>query len=125
MRTSFIIAAALLAVALPATAMASRAATRSERSQLRSAVTKSKLVTRSVRHGHFKLLKARISTEGPWARAYVVPNNTYTDPFNAPRGLFKLKHGSWKLVSVGTRRIGCSHPRAPKSVRSDLKLRCG
>ena len=125
MRTLFIIAAALLAVALPATAMASRAASHSEKKQLRTAVTKSKLVTRSMRHGNFKLLKARISSEGPWAKAFVVPNNTYSDPFNAPRGLFKRKHGSWKLVSVGTRHIGCSNPRAPKSVRTDLKLRCG
>src|SRR3954462_11305790 len=121
MRTSFIIAPALLAVALPATAMASRAATHSEKSQLRSAVTKSKLVTRSVRHGHFKLLKARISTEGPWAKAYVVPSNTYSDPFNAPRGLFKRKHGSWKLVSIGTRRIRLSAPPAPPAGRPALQ----
>ena len=125
MRTLFIIAAASLAVALPATALASRAATRSEKTQLRKAVTKSNLVTRSVRKGHFKLVKPRISTAGPWARAYVVPNDTYSDPFNAPRGLFKHTHGKWKLVKIGTRRVGCSNPRAPKAVRSDLKLRCG
>jgi hypothetical protein len=125
MRTLFIIAAASLAVALPATALASRAATRSEKTQLRKAVTKSKLVTKSIRKGHFKLLKPRISTAGPWARAYVVPTDTYTDPFNSPRGLFKHKHGKWKLVKMGRRHLGCSHPRAPKAVRSDLKIRCG
>jgi hypothetical protein len=125
MRTLFIIAAAMLAVALPATALASRNATHSEKTQLRKAVTKSNLVTRPYKKGHFKLLRAKISTEGPWARAYVVRNDTYSDPFNAPRGLFKRKHGTWKLVKIGTRGIGCSNPRAPKAVRTDLKLRCG
>jgi hypothetical protein len=122
MRKLFIIAAALLVVALPATALASRSATRSEKTQLKKAVTKSKLVSRSVRKGHFKLFKARVSTAGPWARAYVVPTSTYSDPFNAPRGVFKRKHGAWKLVSYGNRHVGCS---APKAVRHDLKLRCG
>ena len=125
MRKLLIIAAALMVVALPATALASRSATRSEKKQLKSAVTKSKLVTRSVRKGHFKLVKPRVSSAGPWARAYVVPSDTYSDPFNAPRGLFKRKHGTWKLVALSLHRVGCSHPKAPKAVRSDLKLRCG
>jgi hypothetical protein len=125
MRTLFIIAAATLAVALPATALASRAATRSEKTQLRKAVTKSNLVTGSLHKGKFKLIKPRISTAGPWARAYVVATDVYTDPFAAPRGLFKQKHGKWTLVKIGRKGVGCSNPRAPKAVRSDLKLRCG
>ena len=124
MRTSFIIAAALLAVALPAVALASRTPSHSERVQLRKAVTGSKLVPKAVRRGHFKLAKPRISTEGPWAKAGIVPTGTYSDPFDPTRGLFKRSHGHWKLKVVGSSGVGCSKPRLPRAVRKDLKIRC-
>jgi hypothetical protein len=125
MRTLFITAALLAAVALPGAALASRTASHSEKKQLRSGATGSKLLPKGVRKGHFKLTKVRISTAGPWAKANVVPTGTYSDPFNPAKGLFKRKHGTWKLVNVGTSGVGCSHPRAPKAVRTDLKLHCG
>jgi hypothetical protein len=124
MRTLFIIAAALLAIALPSVALGSRAPSKSEKTQLRSAVTGSKLVAKSIRKGHFKLRKSRISTKGPWAKAAIVGGGTYSDPFNPTVGLFKHRHGSWKLVAAGTSGVGCSKPKAPKSVRKDLKLHC-
>jgi hypothetical protein len=124
MRTLFIIAAALLAVALPAVALASRTPSHSEKKQLRSAVKGSKLVPKGVRKGHFTLKKSRISTEGPWAKA-VILGSGYTDPFNPNVALFKRRHGHWKLVDAGTSGVGCSRPKPPKSVRKDLKLRCG
>jgi hypothetical protein len=124
MRTLFIIAAVLLATTLPAVAFASRAATHSEKQQLRSAVKGSKLVPKKIRKGHFTLKSARISTKGPWAKASIIGGGTYSDPFNPNVGLFKKRHGHWKLVSAGTSGVGCSHPKAPKSVRKDLKLHC-
>jgi hypothetical protein len=124
MRTLFIIAAALLAVALPAVALASRAPTRSERVELRKAVKSSKLVAKAIRKGHFKLSKPRISTKGPWAKAGIVPTGTYSDPFDPTRGLFKRSRGHWKLKVVGSAGVGCSKPRLPRAVRKDLKLRC-
>jgi hypothetical protein len=123
MRTLFIIAAALLAVALPATALASRSPSHSERAKLRKAVSSSKLVTKQLRRGHFRLGKPRISTSGPWARGNILTEN-YDDPFNPVVALFKRKHGKWRLKAIGTRGIGCSKPRAPRAVRLDLKLRC-
>jgi len=125
MRSLLIIAAVLLAAALPAVALASRAPSHDERVQLRKAVTGSKLVPRPIRRGHFQLIKPRISESGRWAKAGVAPTKNYTDPFNAPKGLFKHRGGGWKLVKVGTSGIGCSKPRLPRSVRQDLKLRCG
>src|SRR3954453_525540 len=124
MRTLFIISAALLAVALPAVALASRAPSRSERVELRKAVTSSKLVTKSVRKGKFKLVKPSISTEGPWARAGVVPTGTYSAPFHPPRGIFKKSNGEWHLKKVGGSRAGCKKPRLPRAVRKDLKIKC-
>jgi hypothetical protein len=124
MRTLFITAAVLLAVALPAAALASRAPSRSEKQQLRSAVKTSKLVPKKIRKGHFTLKKSRISTKGPWAKAAIISSGVYSDPFDPTIGLFKRRHGNWKLVSVGTSGVGCSNPKAPKSVRKDLKLHC-
>lgn len=126
MRTLFTIAAAVLVAALPAVADASRAPSKSEKKQLRSAVSSSKLVAKKIRKGgHFKLRNPRISTAGPWARAAIVPTGVYSDPFDPAIGLFKRSHGSWRLKAVGTSGVGCSKPRAPRAVRKDLKLRCG
>ena len=125
MRPILIITALLLAAALPAFALASHAPSRSEKTQLRKAVTSSKLVTRSLRKGHFELVKARIANGGGWAKAGIAPTDTYSDPFNAPTGLFKHGSAGWKLVKVSAKGVGCSKPRLPKSVRSDLKLKCG
>ncbi|MEA2361987.1 MAG: hypothetical protein QOD71_1132 [Thermoleophilaceae bacterium] len=124
MRPLLIISAVLLAAALPAAALASRAPSRDERAQLRQAVKSSELVPRAVRRGHFELSKPRISTEGPWARAAIVPTGAYSDPFDPSRGLFKHGRKGWRLVTVGTSGIGCSKPRLPRAVRKDLKLRC-
>jgi len=123
MRKLFIIAAALLAVALPAVAVASRTPSHSEKKQLRSAVKRSKLVSKSIRKGHFHLRKSRISTRGPWAKS-VILGSGYTDPFNPNVALFKRRHGHWKLVDAGTSGVGCSKPRLKRSVRKDLKIRC-
>ena len=124
MRTLLIIAAVLAAAALPAVAIAAHVPSRSEKQELRAAVKDSKLVQRSVRKGHFELVKPRISDSGRWAKAGVAPTNTYSDPFNAPKGLFKHSACGWKLVKVGAS-VGCSKPRVPRAVREDLKLRCG
>jgi hypothetical protein len=124
MRPLLIISLALLAAALPAAALASRAPSHDEKVQLRKAVKGSKLVPRPVRQGHFKLSKPRISTEGPWAKAAIVPTGSYSDPFEPDRGLFKHGKKGWKLVTVGTSGIGCSKPRLSRAVRKDLKLRC-
>jgi hypothetical protein len=125
MRTLLIIAAVLGAVALPAAAIASRAPTRDERAALRKAVKSSDLVSRSIRKGRFDLVKPRIAENGNWARAGIAPNDTYTDPFNAPTGLFKHKGKGWKLVKYATSGVGCKKPRLPRAVRRDLKLKCG
>lgn len=124
MRTLFITAAVLLAAALPAAALASRTPSRSEKQALRSAVKASKLPPKTVRKGHFKLRNARISTKGPWAKGSVLAGGVYNDPFNPVVGLFKHRQGHWKLVALSSSRVGCSHPKAPKAVRKDLKLRC-
>lgn len=124
MHKLFITAAVLLAVALPAVALASRAPTRSERVELRKAVTSSKKVAKAVRKGHFKLVKPKISTAGPWARAGIVPTGTYSDPFNPTRGIFKKSKGAWHLKKVGGSRAGCKKPRLPRSVRQDLNIKC-
>jgi hypothetical protein len=123
MRTLFIIAAVLLAAAVPAVAFASRTPSHSEKKQLRSAVKGSKLVPKKIRKGKFTIKSSRISTKGPWAKAAILGSG-YTDPFNPYVGLFKHRKGHWKLVSAGLRGVGCSHPKAPKSVRKDLKLHC-
>jgi type II secretory pathway pseudopilin PulG len=125
MRTLLIVVAILAAAALPAVAIAAHAPSRSEKQQLRAAVKGSKLVQRSVRRGHFELVKPRISDSGKWAKAGVAPTNTYSDPFNAPKGLFKHGHGGWKLVKIGTTGIGCFKPKLSRSVRKELKLSCG
>lgn len=119
------IAALALAVALPAVALGSHAPSRGERVELRKAVTSSTLVQRSIRRGHFQLVKPRIADGGRWAKAGIAPTRTYSDPFNAPKGLFKHKSAGWKLVKYGTSGVGCSKPRLPRSVRRDLKLKCG
>jgi hypothetical protein len=124
MRTLFTITAVLLAAALPAVAIGSRAPSRSEKQQLRSAVKGSKLVPKKIRKGHFTLRKPRISTKGPWAKAAIISSGVYSDPFNPNIGLFKRSRGHWRLKSVGTSGVGCSNPRAPRAVRKDLKLRC-
>jgi hypothetical protein len=124
MRPILILTALLLAAALPAFALASHAPSRSEKKQLRKAVTSSKLVTRSVRKGRFELVKPRIADGGVWAKAGIAPTDTYSDPFNAPKGLFKHSSAGWKLVKVSTTGVGCSKPKLPKSVRKDLKLKC-
>jgi hypothetical protein len=118
-----IIAAALLVVAVPATALASRSPNRSEKVQLRKAVKSSKKAPRFARKGNFKLVKAHISTKGPWASAVVLRTGGYTDPFKPPKAVLKHSGGSWKLVSYGSK-AGCSKPRLSRSVRKDLKLRC-
>jgi type II secretory pathway pseudopilin PulG len=125
MRTLLIVVAILAAAALPAVAIAAHAPSRSEKQQLRAAVKASKLVQRSVRRGHFELVKPRIADSGKWAKAGVAPTNTYSDPFNAPKGLFKHGSGGWKLVKIGTTGIGCFKPKLPRSVRRELKLSCG
>ena len=117
-----IIAAALLVVALPASALASRSPSRTEKAQLKTAVKSSKKAPRFARKGKFKLSKVRISTKGPWASAVVLKTSGYTDPFKAPRAVFKHGKG-WKLVSYGTK-AGCSKPRLGRGVRKDLKLSC-
>lgn len=119
-----LIIAVIAAAALPAVAIASTVPTRDQRVKLRAAVKSSKLVPRDVRRGKFQLKKPRISTEGPWARAGIVPTNTYSDPFNTSVGLFKHKRKGWKLVAAGTSGVGCSKPRLSRAVRKDLKLRC-
>lgn len=124
MRTLFTIAAVLLTAALPAVALGSRAPSHSEKQQLRSAVKGSKLVPKKIRKGNFTLKKSRISTKGPWAKAAIISSGVYSDPFDPTIGLFKRSHGHWRLKSAGTSGVGCSHPRAPKSVRKDLKLHC-
>ena len=124
MRTLFITAVVLLAATLPAVALASRTPSRSEKQALRSAVKASKLPPKSVRKGHFNLRNARISTAGPWAKGAIVASGVYSDPFDPTIGLFKKRHGSWKLVAASNSGVGCSKPRAPRSVRKDLKLRC-
>ena len=124
MRTLLIIAAVLAAAALPAVAIAAHAPSRSEKQELRAAVKGSKLVTRSVRRGNFQLVKPRIADSGKWAKAGVAPTNTYSDPFNAPKGLFKHSSGGWKLLKIGQTGIGCSKPKVPRSVRRELKLSC-
>ena len=124
MRPILIIAAILTAAALPAVALASQKPTRTQKTELRKAVKASDLVTRSVRSGKFELVKPRIADGGKWARAGIAPTGTYSDPFNAPKGLFKHSSGGWKLVKVGAS-VGCSKPRVPRAVRDDLKLRCG
>ena len=118
------ILALLLAAAIPAVALASRAPSHDERKQLRTAVTSSKLVQRSVRRGHFNLIKPRVADGGRWAKAGIAPSNGYSDPFNAPKGLFKHRSGGWKLVKLGTTGVGCAKPRLSRSVRQDLKLKC-
>jgi hypothetical protein len=125
MRTLLIIVAMLVAAALPAVAIASRAPSRSEKQELRAAVKGSDLVQRSVRRGHFQLVKPRIADGGRWGKAGIAPTNTYVDPFNAPKGLFKHGQGGWKLVKIGRRGLGCSGPKLPRSVRKELKLSCG
>jgi type II secretory pathway pseudopilin PulG len=125
MRTLLIVVAVLAAAALPAVAIAAHAPSRSEKQELRAAVKASKLVQRSVRRGHFALVKPRISDSGKWAKAGIAPTNTYTDPFNAPKGIFKHRSSGWKLLKIGTTGIGCSKPKLPRSVRKELKLRCG
>jgi hypothetical protein len=125
MRTLLSIAAVLMAAALPAVAIASHAPSRDERVQLRQAVKSSDLVGRAYHRGRFDLVKPRITDSGRWAKASIVRNDTYSDPFNAPKGLFKHQAGGWKLVKFGTSGVGCSKPRLSRSVRKELKLRCG
>jgi hypothetical protein len=125
MRTLLSIAAVLMAAALPAVAIASRAPSHDERAQLRQAVKSSNLVGRPYHRGRFALAKPRVTDSGRWAKASIVRNDTYTDPFNAPKGLFKHKAGGWKLVKFGTSGVGCSKPRLSRSVRRELKLKCG
>lgn len=124
MRTLLITAAVLVAAALPAAALAAHAPSRSEKQQLRAAVKGSKLVERSVRKGKFQLVKPRISDSGRWAKAGIAPTTTYSDPFNAPKGLFKHGSRGWKLIKVGTTGIGCHKPKLPRSLRKELKLKC-
>ena len=124
MRTLLSIAAVLMAAALPAVAIASRAPTRDERVQLRQAVKSSSLVGRAYHRGRFDLVKPRITDSGRWAKAGLVRQDGYTDPFNAPKGLFKHKSSGWKLVKVGTRGIGCNKPKLARSLRKELKLSC-
>lgn len=119
-----LIIAVIAAAALPAAAIASTVPTKSQRAELKQAVKGSKLVPRSVRRGGFKLVKPRIADGGGWAKAGIVPTDTYSDPFNPPKGLFKHKRGGWKVVKYGTSGIGCSKPRLSRAVRKDLKLRC-
>jgi hypothetical protein len=125
MRTLLIIAAVLTAAALPAAVLAADKPTRAQKLELRKAVKASDLVSRSVRRGNFQLVKPRISESGRWAKAGVAPTRTYSDPFNAPKGLFKHKSsGGWKMVKFGTTGIGCFKPRLSRAVRKDLNLRC-
>ena len=125
MRTLLIIAAVLAVAALPAAVVAAEKPTRAQKLELRKAVKASDLVSRSVRRGNFQLVKPRISENGRWAKAGVAPTRTYSDPFNAPKGLFKHKSsGGWKMVKFGTTGIGCFKPRLSRAVREDLKLRC-
>ena len=125
MRTLLSIAAVLMAAALPAVAIASRAPSKDERAQLRQAVKSSDLVGRAYHRGRFSLVKPRITDSGRWAKAGVVRTDRYTDPFNAPKGLFKHNAGGWKLVKFGTSGVGCKKPRLSQSVRKELKLKCG
>ena len=90
------IPAVLFAAALPAVALASRAPSHAERKQLRNAVTGSKLVQRSVK-GHFTLIRPRVATADV-GQGRDRPVQRYSDPFNAPKGLFKHRSGGWKLV---------------------------
>ena len=64
MRTLLSIAAVLMAAALPAVAIASRAPSHHERAQLRQAIKTSNHVGRSFHRGHLKLAKPRISDSG-------------------------------------------------------------
>ena len=48
----------------------------------------------------------------------------YSDPFDPTTGCSSAAT-ALEAGQVGTSGVGCSHPRAPKSVRKDLKLKCG
>jgi hypothetical protein len=124
MRKIMIVAAAVLVASVPAAALAAHAPSRSEKQELRAAVKGSKLVERSVRKGKFQLVKPRISDSGKWAKAGIAPTTSYSDPFNAPKGLFKHRSGGWKLIKVGTTGIGCHNPRLSRALRKELKLSC-
>lgn len=115
-------AGALLSV--PSGALADRAAIRSERVELRAAVKQSKLVPKPVRHGSFKLRRARISTEGRWALSNVVPTGGARGSLDAVVGLFQSRASRWRLVQVGTAGVGCGKLIVPRDVRRDLGIRC-
>ncbi|MDW5597587.1 hypothetical protein VSS74_24770 [Conexibacter stalactiti] len=121
---SLAVFAAVLLAALPSLASADRAAIRSERIQLREAVTRSKLVPRPIRAGDFTLRRARISTEGRWAISTIAPTGAARRTLDAVAGMFRHARGRWTLVEVGTAGVGCAKLIVPRDVRRDLGIVC-
>lgn len=120
MRPTIVVLIALATAVVPASALASRHASHAQRHALRHAVKHSHLVPPSVRRGHFRLSRPRISTKGPWARAGLVPRGA---DIGEATGIFRRKHGHWRLADVGTAETGC-HLHMRRAVRRDLKVTC-
>lgn len=112
------------AAALPATASADRAAIRSERVQLRTAVEQSKLVPPAIRRGDFKLQRVRMSTRGRWALSAVVPTGRAGRSLDAVSALFEHRDARWRVFQLGTAGVGCAKLTVPRDVRRDLGIVC-
>jgi hypothetical protein len=118
-----VLAAALLA-ALPTLASADRAAIKSERQELRTAVIRSRLVPRSLREGTFKLGRTRVSTKGRWAMSVIAPTGSARRALDPVVGLFRSRGSTWRLVEFGTAGVGCAKLIVPRDVRKDLGIVC-
>lgn len=107
-----------------APALASRHATPRSRSQMRVAVRHSRLMPPPIRRGRFHLTDARVSTQGPWSKAVIVPNGSLRRRLDSVLAIFRRHGHGWRLASAGTAEVGCGHPRLPAQVRRDLRLGC-
>ena len=118
-RTAARLAALMLALALPATALAEVKANRTQARKISRAVYHSSQ-TNGVPDRDYTVTKIYISTKRrTWAKASIEPRAGFGGQVQPATAVLRFRRGHWRVFEVGGAGLGCG---VPASVNSDLRL---